>query len=96
MDPSSNDRHESGQHLPPRAVQTHSSLREYRRHRRHLYPLDGYLAARRVGGTVRTYCGVDVRLAVDEPVELADVDGVGAEDCVTCVDIWRGRDEVRL
>lgn len=95
MDSSSNASHLSGQRLP-RAVESPTSLREYRRRRQHLYPLDDYLAARQAGGTIRTFCGLDTTVGVGDPVEIADADGLAAEDCVSCVDVWRGRDVVRL
>jgi hypothetical protein len=95
MSSSSNASDVSGQRLP-RAVESPASLREYRRQRQHLYPLDDYLSARQAGGTIKTYCGLDTTVAVGDPVEVADADGLDAEDCVSCVDVWRGSEVVRL
>jgi hypothetical protein len=95
MDSSSSASHASGQRLP-RAVESPASVREYRRGRQHLYPLEDYRAARQTGGTIRTFCGLDTMVAVGEVLEVADASGLDAEDCVSCVDVWRGRDVVRL
>lgn len=70
--------------------------REYRRTRQHLYPLDDYQEAALRGGTVRSYCGIDTLVRPAESSDVVEVVEPEADDCITCVDIWRGRDVVRL
>lgn len=73
-----------------------SSVREYRRDRQHLYPLDEYSAALKVGGVVTSYWGLDETIERGDPADAIEVTAPAADDCVTCVDVWSGSDRVRL
>jgi hypothetical protein len=75
---------------------TARSLRDARRERQHLYPLEDYEAAIAVGGIVRSFCGVFVRLTAQDDTAAVEAIAPEAEDCVTCVDVWYGRHLVRL
>jgi hypothetical protein len=70
--------------------------REYRWNRQHLYPLDDYQGALTHGGRVRSYCGIEVIVRPGDPADVVEVAQAELDDCVTCVDIWRGREVVRL
>lgn len=73
-----------------------ASIREYRRHRTHLFPLDAYKAATETGGTVSTFCGLAQGVVKGDPADVEEVSQAGREDCVTCVDIWLSVKWVRL
>ena len=73
-----------------------SSIREYRRDRQHLYPLEEYRAALAAGGVVTSYCGLDVTVRRGDPADVVEVAVADVDDCVTCVDVWLGSDRVRL
>jgi hypothetical protein len=73
-----------------------ASIREYRRNRKHLFPLDAYKAATAVGGIVSAYCGLVQAVPKGNPVDVQEVSETGREDCVTCVDVWLCRKWVRL
>ncbi|RHW23712.1 hypothetical protein D0Z08_28300 [Nocardioides immobilis] len=96
MNPSSTVRGSSGQRGGRHEAVTPSSVREYRRERQHLYPYEEYEAALAVGGIVRSYCGIDETILHGDSTDLAEVADPDANDCVTCVDIWSGRQRVRL
>ena len=72
------------------------SVREYRRHRTHLFPLDAYKTAIAIGGSVSAYCGIVQAVPKGNPTDIQEVTEAGAEDCVTCVDLWLGQKWVRL
>ncbi|KAA1426892.1 hypothetical protein [Nocardioides antri] len=71
-------------------------MREYRRERQHLYPLEDYQAAIAIGSPVRSFCGIDVALLCGDASDVVEVKEPDVQDCMTCVDIWRGRELVRL
>ncbi len=98
MDPSSIVRSPSGQRgSDSRLDHTVDPVRQYRRQRQHLYPLDDYEAARATEGVVTSFCGIEARLLRGEDDgDLVEVDRPDASDCVTCVDIWLGLRLVRL
>lgn len=73
-----------------------TQLREYRRNRQHLYPLEDYQAAVAEGGVATSYCGITVVVRRGDPATVVEVDRPEAGDCVTCVDIWHGEQWVRL
>lgn len=73
-----------------------TSAREYRRHRRHLFALDAYKVATAVGGSVSAYCGIVQAVPKGDPADIQEVAEAGAEDCATCVDLWLGKNWVRL
>jgi hypothetical protein len=75
---------------------TPRSSREARRNRQHLYPLEDYEAAIAVGGIVRSFCGILMRLTPQHDSEVLEATAPEADDCVTCVDVWQGRQLVRL
>jgi len=98
MDPSSIVRSPSGQRGSgsdrDRAV---APVRQYRRQRQHLYPLDDYEVALATGGIVRSFCGIEAELpGGEDDGDVVEVDQPEARDCVTCVDIWLGLRLVRL
>lgn len=94
MDSSSTVRCASDQRGGRRA--TAFPAREYRRERQHLYPFDDYEAALTAGGTVWSYCGIEATLLPSTASDIVEVDEPEPDDCVTCVDLWRGHDLVRL
>lgn len=69
---------------------------EYRRQRKHLFPLDAYKTAAAIGGRVSAYCGIVQAVPKGNPTDIQEVTEAGAEDCVTCVDVWLGQKWVRL
>ena len=73
-----------------------ASVREYRRHRRHLFPLDAYKLATAIGGSASAYCGIVEAVPKGNPADIQEVAKAGAEDCATCVDLWLGQNWVRL
>jgi len=82
-----------------RAATTSSSsvsIREYRRPRTHLFPLEDYRAAVAAGGTLRSYCGILETVPRGDPAEVEEARASSADDCATCVDLWHGRRWVRL
>lgn len=95
MPVSSTDRQSSREPLPSSGSSL-SPAREYRRPRNHLFPLDDYLAATAAGGDVWAYCGIREAVPSMEPSEVEEVSESRPGDCVTCVDVWRGRNWVRL
>lgn len=64
--------------------------------RAHLYPLESYEVAATQGGPVRAYCGIVKYLPRGAEVHVVEHGEIGDEDCVTCVDVWLGREQVRL
>jgi hypothetical protein len=95
MSPSSTARPRSNQSAPDSAPSV-SAAREYRRWRNHLFPLEDYRAAKASGGVARSYCGILEIVRRGESVEVEEVNRPSADDCATCVDLWRGRRWVRL
>lgn len=81
---------------PTTSTTSSAAVREYRRDRQHLFPLDAYKAATAVGGSVRAYCGIVQEVRQSNPADVEEVAEAGVEDCVTCVDLWLGRQRVRL
>jgi hypothetical protein len=73
-----------------------ASIRECRRPRTHLFPLEGYRGAIATGGTVRSYCGILETVPGGDPADVEEALESSADDCVTCVDLWQGRRWVRL
>jgi len=73
-----------------------ASRRDYRRDRTHLFPVDEVRAAVAAGGTARSYCGIVQSFLGGDPTAVDEVIEPSPDDCVTCVDIWRGRTWVRL
>lgn len=96
MDPSSPVRRVPGQRVTHRANAASADVRAYRRERQHLYPLDDYQEALAVGGTVCSFCGIEVALLGGDSSDVVEAIEPGVEDCVTCVDIWRQCRLVRL
>jgi len=96
MDPSSTAARAPGQRVTRRATTMPASVREYRRDRQHLYPLEDYQDAVAAGGTVRSFCGIEVVLIGGASSGAVEAIRPDPEDCVTCVDIWRDRRLVRL
>lgn len=96
MNSSSIVRHSFDQPLGERGAISATPMREYRRNRQHLYPLEDYQDALARGGTVRSYCGLDATFLRGSPAGVEEVKEPESEDCVTCVDVWRGRQWVRL
>jgi len=73
-----------------------ASIRNYRRPRRHLFPLEDYRAAVATGGAVRSYCGILETVPKGNPAEVEEAIESSEDDCATCVDLWHGRRWVRL
>lgn len=73
-----------------------ASVSEYRRHRKHRFPLDAYKTATATGGSVSAYCGIVRAVPKANPADIQEVAEAGTEDCVTCVDLWLGQKWVRL
>jgi len=96
MNSSSIVRSSSDQPTRPGEAISAATTREYRRNRQHLYPLEDYQDALRSGGAVMSYCGIEVRLVRGNPADVVKVAEVEADDCITCLDIWLGRQWVRL
>lgn len=98
MDPSSIVRSSSGQRgSGSRLDHAVVPVRQYRRQRQHLYPLEDYEAARATEGIVTSFCGIEAGpLRGEDDGDVVEVDRPDASDCVTCVDIWLGRRLVRL
>jgi hypothetical protein len=61
-----------------------------------LFPLEDYRAAVAAGGALRSFCGILESVARGDPGEVEEAAEAGADDCVTCVDLWQGRTQVRL
>jgi len=59
-------------------------------------PLEDFQDALAIGGTVRSFCGIEVVLLAGDTSDVLEATAPDAEDCVTCVDIWRERGLVRL
>ena len=95
MTASSTGRQMTGQ-LATTITRSSAPVREYRRHRRHLFPLDSYRTATAIGGNVTAYCGIVQAVPKGNPADIEEVDEACAEDCVTCVDLWLGQKWVRL
>ena len=96
MDSSSSTRSPYGQRAQ-RDERVHVvPIREYRRDRQHLFPLEDYQSALETGGIVRSYCGIDELVRQGDPDCVAEVVAPEDQDCVTCLDIWRGQLQVRL
>ena len=70
--------------------------RDDRRERQHLYPLEDYEFACTAGGTVRSFCGIELVLSAGTPADAAEATAPDDRDCVTCVDLWLGHRLVRL
>jgi len=95
MSPSSTARPAANQPTP-RSSCSPASIREYRRLRTHLFPLQDYRAAVAIGGTVRSYCGIVETVGRGDPSDVEEAVESSADDCATCVDLWHGRRWVRL
>lgn len=80
----------------PCEVSSGTPAREYRRGRQHLYPLEEYEAALVEGDTVRSFCGLDRALSPDDPADVQEATTPQADDCETCIDVWRERRLIRL
>lgn len=96
MDPSSTAARPSGQPVTCSPTSVPTSAREYRRERKHLYPLEEFREAVAQGGVVLSFCGLDVELPRSRCTGVVEATEPAADDCVTCVDIWRERRLVRL
>jgi hypothetical protein len=96
MDPSSTAARVLGQPVTCRTTAGPAAIRKYRRDRQHLYPLEDFNEAAAVGGTVRSFCGIEVALICGDTADVVEATKPAAEDCLTCVDIWRGSRLVRL
>ena len=96
MDSSSTARSPYGQRAPRDERVDIAPIREYRRDRQHLFPLEDYQSALAIGGIVRSYCGIDELVRQGDPDCVAEVFAAEDQDCVTCLDIWRGQLQVRL
>lgn len=97
VNPSSPVRVPTSQRGGPHVSNAAPLAREYRRERQHLYPLDDYQAALATGGTVVSFCGIEAGLLPDDADDdVVEVTRPDASDCITCVDVWRGRQLVRL
>lgn len=96
MSSSSIARPSGGQPPRPHGAVAATTVREYRRNRQHLYPLEAYRDALVRGGTITSYCGLGATCQQGDPADVAEVTEPEAEDCFTCVDVWRGRQWVRL
>ena len=95
MRPSSTPRRLANQSTPTYS-RSASSIREYRRPRNHLFPLEDYRAAIASGGTVWSYCGILETVRRGDPDGVEEASEACSDDCATCVDLWRGRRWVRL
>ncbi|RHW26296.1 hypothetical protein D0Z08_15155 [Nocardioides immobilis] len=73
-----------------------ATIREYRRPRTHLFPLEDYRAAIAIGGTVRSCCGILETVPRGDPADVEEAVDSRADDCATCADLWHGRRWVRL
>jgi hypothetical protein len=80
----------------PRSSGSPAAVRDNRRPRRHLFPLEDYRAATITGGTVRSYCGLLETVPRRYPSHVEEAVESSADDCATCVDLWHGRRRVRL
>lgn len=96
MDPSSTAARVVDQRVTFRGIAVRASVREYRRNRQHLYPLEEYEDASAVGGTVRSFCGIEVAPLQSDTSDVVEAMQPEAEDCITCVDIWCDSRLVRL
>jgi hypothetical protein len=96
MDPSSTAARAPGERVARRSTTMPASVREYRRDRQHLYPLEDYQDAAAASGTVRSFCGIEVALIGGDSSGGVEAIRPDPEDCITCVDIWRDRRLVRL
>ena len=96
MDPSSTAARPSDQPVTCRPTPEPASGREYRRDRRHLYPLEEFREAVAIGGFVSSFCGFDVELLRGRGSDVEEATEPAVDDCITCVDIWRERRLVRL
>lgn len=96
MDPSSTAARAPGQPVTCRPTSVPAPAREYRRDRRHLYPLEVFREAVAIGGVVSSFCGVEVLMHRGDCTNIVEATQPTAEDCVTCVDVWRERELVRL
>lgn len=95
MRPSSTTPSLGNQSTPTRSRES-APIREYRRPRNHLFPLEDYRAAIASGGTVRSYCGILEAVRRGNPAEVEEASEASADDCATCVDLWRDRRLVRM
>ncbi|RHW23941.1 hypothetical protein D0Z08_27240 [Nocardioides immobilis] len=86
----------SGQRVTHREDANPGEVREYRRDREHLYPLEDYQEALAIGSTVTSFCGIEVNLLRGDAAVVVEATEPGVEDCITCVDVWRQRRLVRL
>ncbi len=96
MDPSSTAARPSGQPVTCHSTPAPASVREYRRDRRHLYPLEEFREAVAIGGVASSSCGFDVELRRGRGSDVEEATKPAVDDCVTCVDIWHGHRLVRL
>lgn len=79
-----------------RVMHRPASVREYRRERKHLYPLEEFREAVATGGVVSSFCGLDMELPRGRGVDVVEVKEPAADDCITCVDVWHDCELVRL
>ena len=83
-------------HPTPTSSYWSASIREYRRPRTHLFPLEDYRAAVATGGIVQSYCGIFETVSRGDPDGVEEVSAATSEDCTACVDLWHDRTWVRL
>ncbi len=95
MRPSSTTRPLANQSAPTYS-RSSAPVREYRRPRKHLFPLEDYRAAIASGGAVRSYCGIVETVPRGDPDAVEEASEESLDDCATCVDLWRDRRWVRL
>jgi hypothetical protein len=61
-----------------------------------VWRLGGTQEALAIGGTVSSFCGLEVAVLRGDTSKVVEVWEPGVEDCVTCVDVWRQCGLVRL
>jgi len=79
----------TGQRVTPRATADTTLVKEYRRDRQHLYSREEYQDALATGGIVWSFCGIHDVVQCGDASDVAEATEPDADDCVTCVDIWR-------
>ncbi len=76
MTASSAVRQVTGQRATP-ISRPSAPVREYRRHRTHLFPLDAYKTATAIGGSVIAYCGIVQAVPKGNPADIQEVTEAG-------------------
>lgn len=90
MDPTSTAARASAQRVTFRSSAVPAPVREYRRDRNHLYPLEEFQKTVTDGVVVSSFCGLEISLPRGGGSGVVEATGPVARDCVTCVDIWCG------